>query len=836
MNRNYLWKILLVLFVVGFAANEMYRPTGRPLLEVFQENAGKRDGVYSNIMAQAEVLQRQNPQAEFKNLRTAIGTNDISRHFDIDTKGAKEPTAAILNYLQKKAAGKIKLGLDLQGGSSFLVEMQTGKLATNTSQKIALDNAIEVLRKRVDKFGVAEPLIQAVGDNRILIQMPGLGEAEMESVRNAIQRAAFLEFRMVNEESPKLLQEGIIPPGYEVMKESRSNPDGTKTVQPFLVSKARVEGLNGKNIKSAGFTRGSMNDPQIAFRFDTEGTAAFAKLTTENVGKQMAIILDGELYSAPVIRTPITEGSGSISGGSMTEKDAIDIAAILQNPLEAPVEIISETKVEPSLGKDTVTSGVNSAKYGVIAVAIFMAIYYLMAGMVANFALVLNIIILLGVLCAFGTTLTLPGIAGIVLTIGMAVDANVLIFERIREESAKGKSLRGALAAGYDRAFGTIFDSNITTLIASVLLIKMGTGSIKGFGVTLTIGILASMFTALFVTRLVFDLLLARNWLKSLPMLHIIRAGKIDFMRWAKPAFALSWLLIIIGVGFGFYRGFSKHDILGIDFVGGDSLTINFKQKEDVDKIRSAIRPVAGDALIQYQKDIIGTTERLSITAPFNSGDKVMSALTAAFPNDGFKLAGSERKGPSVGEEILKSAILAVLLALLGILVYVAFRYEFSFAVGAVIAIIHDVLMTLGWYALSGRELNATMVAAVLTIIGFSINDTIVIFDRIREDLKLGVRGTFRELINQALNETLSRTIITSGTVFIATMALYLLGGGAINDFAFTFLVGIITGTYSSIYIASALVLWWHKGQRPTTSTQVSMEGATVLKTANAKA
>ena len=827
MNRNHLWKLLIIIFVVGWAATEMFPPNSRPLIDVFQENVGKRDAAYTNIMTQFAELQKANPQAEYRNLLVAIGTNDLTRSFDIDTKGEKDPTRAILNTLQRKSAGKIKRGLDLQGGTSYLVEMQTGKLATNTSMKTAVDNAVEVLRKRVDQFGVAEPLIQPVGENRILIQMPGLSEVDMARVRTNIQKAAFLEFRMVHEDSAKLIQEGIIPPGYVVLKEVRNLPDGTKAAVPFVVSKERVSGLSGKNIKNAGVIRGNMNDPQISFRFDSEGAAAFAKVTAENIGRQMAIILDGELNSAPVIKSAITEGSGVISGGSIGEKEAFDLAAILQNPLEAPVTVISETKVDPSLGKDTITSGINSAKYAVLAVAAFMAIYYLGAGMVANFALILNIVILLGVMCAFQTTLTLPGIAGIVLTIGMAVDANVLIFERIREESAKGKPLRSALAAGYDRAFSTIFDSHVTTLISSVILIYMGSGTIKGFGISLTIGVAASLFTALVVTRLIFDTCLSMGWMKSLPMLHIIRAPKIDFMRWAKPAFIASWLLIVIGVGYGFYRG---GHMLGIDFVGGDNLTMTFTQKEDADKLRNAIKPVAGDVTIQYQKEIAGTGEKLRITTAFDSTDKVVDAVTKAFPQAGFKLVGSERVGPTVGEEILRSAVIAVLLSLLGILIYVAFRYEFSFAVGAVVAIMHDVLMTLGWYALAGRELNATMVAAVLTIIGFSINDTIVIFDRIREDLKLGVRGTFRELINQALNQTLSRTIITSGTVFIATMALYLFGGGAINDFAFTFLVGIITGTYSSIYIASALVLWWHKGQRPVTSATVTMEGGATAK------
>jgi SecD/SecF fusion protein len=445
---------------------------------------------------------------------------------------------------------------------------------------------------------------------------------------------------------------------------------------------------------------------------------------------------------------------------------------------------------------------------------------------VANAALMLNIVILLGVMCSIGTTLTLPGIAGVVLTIGMAVDANVLIYERIREELAAGKSIRGALIAGYDKAFGTIFDSNLTTLISSVILIFMGTGPVKGFGVTLTIGITVSMFTALVVTRLIFDFLLAKGWLKSIRMWQFpfLHGTKFNFMSWAVPAFAASWLLIIVGNSYGiFVRG---HDVLGVEFAGGETLTLNFDQqhKVEVDQLRAATEKVgAGGVMVSYQRDVGAGTDTLRVnTRSFGKtgtegsiADKVVAELKKEFPEAKFTVVGRDSVGPTVGAEIQRTAILAMLLAMFGILIYVAFRYEFSFAVGAVIGLVHDVLMTLGCYFLAGRELNATTVAAVLTIVGFSINDTIVIFDRIREDLKLGVRGTFREVMNQALNQCLSRTIITSGTVFLATLSLYIFGGGVINDFAFTFLVGILTGTYSSIYISSAIVLWWHKGQRP---------------------
>jgi SecD/SecF fusion protein len=328
------------------------------------------------------------------------------------------------------------------------------------------------------------------------------------------------------------------------------------------------------------------------------------------------------------------------------------------------------------------------------------------------------------------------------------------------------------------------------------------------------------------VTRLIFDWMLDRNLLKSLPMLHLIRGAHFDFMRFAKIAFTASWILILVGVSYGLYRGKSA---LSVDFIGGENTILAFNQKVSLDqaKIRSVVEKTgAVEPLVQFQRDISTGERKLRLTTPFDTGRKAEEALKQAFPEAQFKEVDFLRVGGIVGKEIQKSAILASLFSLLGILIYVAFRYEFAFGVGAVVAVIHDVLMTIGWYCLAGREFNATTVAAILTIIGFSVNDTIVIFDRIREDLKLGLRGSFTEIINQALNQTLSRTLITSGTVFLSTMALYLFGGGAINDFAFAFLVGIITGTYSSIYIASALVLWWHKGEKPVSTSQVVVDSA----------
>ena len=818
----------MVVFIVAWALWETYPPTNRDLLEEFKGRAVNPDTNFTAILSRAQQLEQQAPGRSFANLLQAVGTNDLTHYFPfVDVASETEPTLAILHHLQRDAAGKIKLGLDLQGGTSFLVEMDTNKLAQAEQRSRALSQAQEVLRKRVDRFGVAEPVIQEAGENKILIQLPGLSEQEKESAERTIQRAAFLEFRMVHPESTELLSKGLTAIGYTNMVWQQKKSKGPVRLEPYLVKKTPERGLTGKYIKNAGvFFDPVTNEPKIHIDFNAEGGSLFGDITRENVHHFLAILLDGQLRSVAEIREPILSGSCELSGG-FTVEEAFELQNVLLNPLEAPVIIAEERDVDPSLGKDSIASGIKAAAIGTAAVVVFMLVYYMLAGLVANVALMLNIIILVGVMCSLGTTLTLPGIAGVVLTIGMAVDANVLIYERIREELAAAKSLRGALNAGYDKAFSTIFDSNLTTLISSVILIWLGTGPVKGFGVSLTIGVTASMFTALVVTRLIFDWLLEKNLIKSLNMLHIIRGANFDFMRWAAPAFIASWALILIGNAYGLYRG---KDVLGPDFAGGDRLTLAYVESEQVgvDKLRDMIGKLGiGDATIQYQKDPGIGKRSLQITTPFGTGVRLEDALKEQFPAAKYERLQLDKVGPTVGREIQESAVISALLAMFGILVYVAFRYEFSFAVGAVIAIIHDVLMTMGWFFLTGRELSAPIVAAILTIIGFSINDTIVIFDRIREDLKLGVRGTFKELMNHALNRTLSRTIITSGTVFLATLSLYLFGGGVINDFAFTFLVGIITGTYSSIYIASALVLWWHKGQRPTGgASQVVMDSA----------
>ncbi|MEE2947525.1 MAG: protein translocase subunit SecD [Verrucomicrobiota bacterium] len=826
MKRNNFARFLFLALILGWAGSEMWPLRDEPgkLIEQFGKATNKDatfDQAYEAAKAAYDPLDENSN--EFGILQKAVEDaglvlSNYTWSPKLRLRGQVPNNRHVLQTLQKAVAGQIQLGLDLKGGSSFLVEMQMS--STNAvEQQGALSQAVEVLRRRVDTIGVAEPEIRTMGDNKIMVQLPGLSEADQAEAKKLVTEAAFLEFALVHKDSARYIASGIVPDGYRKYSHMQKDRDGQERPEELLIQVDKNQpdkawnqyGLKGEHIDNASPSRNPLTqEPMILFTFNPDGAKAMGQLSGNNIGEQMAIILDGELMSAPVLQERITS-NGQITG-DFTVDEAATIANALLNPLKAPLKIEEEMSVEPSLGRDSVESGFNAALYGVIAVAVFMLLYYWFSGLVANFALVLNLFILIGVMCYLNAALTLPGIAGIVLTIGMAIDANVLIFERIREELKAGKGTQGAVETGYAKAFGTIIDANLTTLIVSVILMTMGTGPVKGFGVTLTVGICASMFTALVVTRLVFDAF--RNFGTG-QGLRLMDQPKFNFMGLAKYAFIISWILVAIGIGTGISRG---KEAMGVDFKGGDQITFEFteSQKKEVGQLRAALDQAGiEDAMIQYQAGG-GSRERLQVTVGFGNGETAESALAKAFAGDeGFKKLSQLRTGPSISNEILQGATKSLLIAMFAILVYVTFRYEFSFALGAILAICHDVLMTLGIFFLWGGELSAPVMAAVLTIIGFSINDTIVIFDRIREDLKLGLPGTFTEIMNGAISKTLSRTIITSGTTLLAAGSLFLFGGGAINAFAFALLAGVLTGTFSSIFIAGSLVLWRNKGEKP---------------------
>lgn len=830
MQRKLTGRTVALIFIVAWALYSMFPLKSGNLVEAFKERATHTDEVFEEIVQRLDEQMAANPASSYDALLNSVGTNDISKYFPElgDVSEEDNPTIAVLNRLQRKIAGRIRLGLDIKGGTSFLVGMETRRIDSDAAdgeesavkemdrdQRVnALAKAVQILRKRVDSMGVAEPEIVPQGSDRIMISLPGLTEAENEAARRQIERAAFLEFRMVHPQSAELLEQDYIEPGYEVLTETLKNKNRQGQFEEsrrYLVKKQPEEGLTGKYIEMAMVHRNPVdNSVGISFRLNSEGAVKFAKVTRENVGRLLAIVLDGELASAPRINSEIPNGSGEITG-NFTIEEGIELANTLQNPLESPVKILEERRVDPSLGADSIRSGIVACIISAVLVSLFMLSYYMFAGILANIAVILNIVILLGVMCLIGSTLTIPGIAGIALTVGMAVDANVLIYERIREELAKGKSLRSAVSAGYDRAFGVIFDSNLTTLFAGIIMIMMGSGPVRGFGVTLSIGIVTSMYTALVVTRLCFDFSLSRGK-SSLKMLHMIGKTNINFMGWARKAFVLSWVLILVGGGYIIHQGSNS---LGVDFKGGDSLLLSFQEKVPLDQMRSTVETAVKESRVGYQKSLSGGVETLSVIVPEDQGEAVEALLMETYPEAGLQRLGLETIGAAIGVEIAAGAIKSLLLTMLAILFYVAMRYEFSFAIGSVVALIHDILMTVTLFVITGRQFNAPVIGAMLAIVGFSINNTIVIFDRVREDIKLGAKGSLRDIFNKALNQTLSRTIITSVTVFLAVLSLYLFGGSVINDFAFTFMVGVVVGTWSSIFISSTVVLWITKGRKP---------------------
>jgi len=624
---------------------------------------------------------------------------------------------------------KIKPGLDLRGGTQFLLE-----LAGSTGQG-TLDQAVEVIRKRVDSVGVAEPVIQPVGQNRIIVQIPGVSEADKASYRRQLERVAKLEFTLVHERSDELVGDGKtkpqIPIDSQLLMLRDRQPNGTVKEFPIVV-KRRTE-ISGKSVANAFRSVDQLGRAVVIIEFNPEGRKKFGNLTEQNIGRRLAVILDGEVYSAPVIRSAIY-GSCEISGGNMSSVEAEELASVLKNPLENPVSIIDERGVDPSLGASSVQSGFLAGWVSIVAVGLFALVYYRWLGLVSVFGLALNILILLGLLAQFGFTLTLPGLAGLILTIGIGVDANVLVFERIREELVHHRTALEAVGSGFQRAFSSILDANVTTVIAAAILFWQGSGPVQGFATVLCLGIFSSMFAALIISRTGAEWLAEKGGRGSLHMMRLFENCKINFLGLRGPAFILSGLLLGAGLVTVAIKG---EKVLGVDFTGGDLVTFSFQEKVDDGKIRSSLGSMA--EVVQYQRSPVGGQEVLSLRTAFGMGEKAGETLAKDFPQAKFQQLQLDKVAGVVGKELKQKALIALILGMIAIFFYTTWRFETSFAIGAIVALLHDVLISLGIFALLGRELSLPMVGAILAVAGYSINDTIVIFDRIREFFRGGV-------------------------------------------------------------------------------------------------
>lgn len=811
----------------------------------------------------------------------------------------------------------------------------------------AINRSFNILRTRIDKFGVAQPNIQQLGSGRILIELPGVKEPER--VRKLLQGTARLEFwetwetkdvfqylEKVNEQlrvdvkkdslmaslsgdttaaasadtaaaatttdttqtaqadtsSPALLDQiksdtgakasdtsaasfeafakenplfAVLSPaiiqnaqgqseymkgpvaGYSAFKDTAKvnailqredirallpknlkflwgvkppSPDAQALELIAIKTNGRDNNppLDGGAISDARQDFGQFNGkPEITMRMNPEGAQTWKRLTAENIGKSIAIVLDDYVYSFPTVQGEIAGGNSSITG-NFEINEAKDLANILKaGKLPAPARIVEEAIVGPSLGQEAINSGLSSFVIALILILAFMIFYYATAGYAANLALVANVFFIIGVLASLGAVLTLPGIAGIVLTLGMAVDANILIYERVREELRAGKGVKLALADGYKMAYSSIIDSNVTTLLSAVVLYVFGSGPIQGFATTLIIGILTSLFSAIFLTRIWFEWRLSRNksLTFSIPLTeNSYRNIKFDWVGKRKYFYAFSIAVTVIGIGSMIVRGFST----GVDFKGGRTYVVRFDNPVESTDIREKLAAPFGSA---PEVKTFGSSNQVKVTTSYLIEDnsveadaKVEQALISTLGIESSNIMSSQKVGPTIADDIKASSAYAIGFSMIIIFLYIVLRFRrWTYGMGALISIVHDAFFILSMFSLFwgvlpfSLEIDQAFIAAILTVIGYSINDTVVVFDRVREYLSIHQKADEKKVINDALNSTLGRTINTSLTIFFVLFAIFVFGGEVIRGFAFALLIGIVVGTYSSLCISTPIVV-----------------------------
>jgi SecD/SecF fusion protein len=703
-------------------------------------------------------------------------------------------------------------------------------------KKNAVNQSLEIIRNRIDQFGVAEPIVLRQGENQIVVQLPGVKDPQR--AMSLIGQTAQLEFKMVAEAPgtnlAQLIDE-VIQTGQWREGESRKQlnlalqnrlPQGTEIYfERIIDEKTKKESktpillenpvlMTGEMVKNAQVRiGGTFNEPYVSLDLTSRGGQVFAALTEKSVGKRLAIVLDEVVRSAPVIREKILGGSAQISG-NFSHNEATDLAIVLRvGALPAPVDIIQNLTVGASLGQDSINDGLYAGLFGALMVLLFMIIYYRVSGIIANLSLALNILFLFVGLAMLGATLTLPGIAGIILSIGMAVDANILIYERMRDELALGRSLRSGVTSGFNRAFWSIVDGQVTTLITALVLFLFGTGPIKGFAITLSLGIIFNLFAVLFFSRLMFDSLLSLKVIKKIKFLKIIGKTNFDFMKLRKIAFTISGVLIIMGAG-AFFEIVRGHANMGVDFSGGTLLQYKSEKPFFLEEVRATLKSndISGMDLqeVTGQNRLIvkigKSEEKIS-----DIGDRITNIL-ASDQGGNFILESKSEIGASVSANLRSKAIVSIVLSMLGVIIYLAFRFDFRFGLAATAATIHDVLAVLGIFWLLDKEINLLFVTALLTLAGYSLNDTVVIFDRIRENMHTDEKLTFYQIINNSINQVLGRSIMTGMSVLFTLSSLFFFGGATLHDFSFTLLVGLVVALYSSVFVASPLLtVQWNK-------------------------
>lgn len=851
--REHLGRTLLIVVVLLVAAVNIY-----PTIAWYSKPADEQAQITERIREREIELKREGAgtleKAEFGVERWSWGDPDMT----------------------------INLGLDLQGGVLMVIGIDTSnpdikeeiKQRDLTEEQVR-DIVLANITNRIGEFETREPVIQALGSNQVQIQLPG--QKDIQRAKELITRTAHLGFHMVAgpEETTQVFRdidratnnrfvpfleppaerggpfvvptenldvvkraiaeaESVIPENMTIAFSPPPKPWEEDRYYIYLMD--AEERMSGEGLTSA-VARPDDRHPGywlIIFEFGSEAARQFAELTEANIGRAMAIVVDGNVVSAPTIQSRIFD-TGNITG-NFTAEEAKDLAIALNSgSLPVPVTEEQAVIVGPSLGRAAVNSGVVASLVGLAVVIVFMVLWYRAAGLIADISLLANAIIIIGAFAYFDIILTLPGIAGLILTIGMAVDANVLIFERIREEQATGKSLANCIDAGFEHATSAILDANVTTLIAAAVLTQFGTGPVQGFAIALSIGVVSSVFAALVVSRALMDFVSEHKWISKLSMAEIIPISpNFDFMGKRRIAITASILAIIAGVVvFGIRGG----DNFGVDFRTGTNARVQIHADEPVSDgdVRNLLASAGfGEPIVQsYEDENVagGNTFLIRVGEGGDEGGRgpgedistqlqrtlapLSSNPSSANLAEQVELLSVESVGPAVGAQLREDAVNAILFALMFIVVYLWFRFELKFAVGAVVALAHDVLIVTGLLAIFGEKITLPVIAALLTIIGYSLNDTIVVFDRIREDLATNrARGlSFIENLNLSINRTLSRTLLTSATTVFVVIILYVFGGEAIKPFAFALTAGIVVGTYSSIYIATPVVYLWQQAR-----------------------
>lgn len=743
-----------------------------------------------------------------------------------------------VNSVVEDSFPNINVQVDAKEGSFPKISITLKDSEIDFIRTHAVEQSLEIIRNRIDEFGVAEPVIIRQGEAEIVVQLPGVKDPKR--ALDLIGKTAQLEFKRVAdaaginlgllaeeirvagqwdgkwtsvEEVEKLNRalQNRLPKDTRIYIEKDTDSETNKEIiRPILLEEKIL--MTGEMVKNAQVRiSNQFNEPYVSIDFTSKGGKVFAKLTEANVGKRMAIVLDNVVRSAPVIREKIMGGSAQISG-SFTHEDAADLAIVLRvGALPAPVDIIQNMTVGASLGQDSINKGMTAGVFGAILVLAFMTIYYRLSGVIANSALILNILFLFTGLAILNATLTLPGIAGIILSIGMAVDANVLIFERMREEYSLGKSVKSSVDGGFSKALWTIVDSQVTTLITALALFIFGTGPIKGFAVTLSLGIIFNLFTALFCSRLIFDTLYSFRSLKKLAFMQLIKKPNLDFMQIKNFTFVLSAVLVTVGL-IAFIQIARGKANMGVDFSGGSLLQYQASQDFTMDEVRKAfakndmkdinLQEVEGEhrliVKIKRSEQVIG-----------NLSEEISTLLNNELQDKQFILESQSEIGSSVSAVLRNKAIQAIFISLLGVIIYLALRFDIRFGLAAAIATFHDVIVVLGICWVLNVEVTLLLVTALLTLAGYSLNDSVVVFDRIRENIQKTENHSLLEQINKSINEVMGRTFVTSLTTAMVLLSLLFFGGSVIHDFSLALLLGVLVGTYSSIFIASPVLTLW---------------------------